>query len=440
MQHKNTGGAFRCIVAWCRGHIPDVPLVFVLAFATGLVSGGCASLLKWMIGSLGRLLTSGPDYVMLALPLAGIVITGLVTRYVMRMDIAHGVRQLIGDLRRRDYSLRPELLYSPMAASAITLGFGGSAGSEGPIAYTGAAVGSNLGRLFGLQPGMMKVLVGCGAAAGIAGIFKAPVGGMLFTLEVLQIGMTTMSVLALLVSCLTSALTSYVIEGYTIDLDFMQLSPPPAGSGWWWIVGLGVFCGLYSAYYSYVMKTVDRWLSGIGRPLVRNVVAGGLLSVAVFLFPALYGEGYQVVQRLINGCQDAVPDRTFLYGMGGPWPIVAAGAGILLIKCMAASATNNGGCVAGDFAPTLFAGAVAGLTFSALANAVAGAGLPVGNFALFGMAGVMAGTIHAPLMAIFLTVEMTASYPYLLPVSIVAAISFGVIRLFNFHSFYSTKI
>ena len=270
MQHKNTGGAFRCIVAWCRGHIPDVPLVFVLAFATGLVSGGCASLLKWMIGSLGRLLTSGPDYVMLALPLAGIVITGLVTRYVMRMDIAHGVRQLIGDLRRRDYSLRPELLYSPMAASAITLGFGGSAGSEGPIAYTGAAVGSNLGRLFGLQPGMMKVLVGCGAAAGIAGIFKAPVGGMLFTLEVLQIGMTTMSVLALLVSCLTSALTSYVIEGYMIDLDFMQLSPPPAGSGWWWIVGLGVFCGLYSAYYSYVMKTVDRWLSGIGRPLVRN--------------------------------------------------------------------------------------------------------------------------------------------------------------------------
>lgn len=436
---------FDAFLKWRGKHLPDIPFLFVLAFAVGLVTGFGAFLLKTSIGALSRFLTShftaaGFNPWLLGLPVAGMLLCGLFMRYVLHADISHGVRQMIGRLHRRDYNIRPSGMVSAFIASTITLSFGGSAGSEGPIACTGAAVGSNLGRAMGLKPGMVKILLGCGAGAGIAGIFKAPIGGVLFTLEVLQMGMTTMSVLALVVCCLTSGLTAYVLGGCTVDIPFARAAVAFETSELGWIFLLGVFCGLYSAYYNYAMKKTEHLILRIGSLWMRSLVTGLALGVMLFLFPVLYGEGYSAVGHIINGHGSVVLDGIAFDGLkDSATDLVLVAAGIIGLKCFATAATTNGG-VAGDFAPTLFAGAVAGLGFALLANSLFRLDLTVGNYALYAMAGVMAGTIRAPLMAIFLVVEMTDSYACLIPVVIVAAVSFGVIRLFNFHKFYSTKI
>ena len=431
--------------------LPRVPLIFTLSAGVGLVTGIAAALLKRGIAALSGFLTSafsatGANPWMLLLPFAGIILTALFCRYVLRADIAHGVRRLVADLRRRFYRLPASQMISYLIASTLTLGFGGSAGSEGPIASTGAAIGSNVGRRFGLSPSMMKVMVACGAGAGIAAIFRAPIGGAVFVFEVLQVGITTMSVLALLATCLVAALTAYVLGGCVIDLPFNQAVAPFHEFSWLWLIALGIFCGLYSEYYNCIMRLVERLLLSLGRPLRRVLAGAAIVGILVFLFPALYGEGYGVIGRIVNGDASSLlagsPLALALAGRGvsAPWVLAIVAAAVMLVKCFATSATNSGGGVAGDFAPTLFAGAVVGLCFATFANNLFDAGISPSDFALYAMAAVMAGTIRAPLMAIFLTVEMTASYPYLLPLTIAAGISFGVVRIFHSRSFYYTRI
>ncbi len=430
---------------WRSRHFPDIPFLFVLVFFIGLITGAAAYLLKSSIGNLSRLLThsfseTGLNPWLIALPVAGLLLCMIFTRWGLRADISHGVRQMIGHLRQHVYTIKSSGLYSAFVASTLTLGFGGSAGSEGPIACTGAAIGSNIGRRAGMKPGMVKIMLACGAGAGIAGIFKAPVGGVLFALEVLQVEMTTMSVIALVVCCLASALTAYMLEGFTVDIAFAQATAPGADPVWGWILLLGIFCGLYSAYYNYFMKRVEQWLGKFRSPWLKAIAAGLGIGLLIFAFPALYGEGYATVGHILNGDATSILHGSILDGLDlGAWGLIITALGIIAVKCFATSATTSGG-VAGDFAPTLFAGSVAGLAFALICNTLFGADISQAEFALYAMAGVMAGTIRAPLMAIFLVVEMTASYSYLLPVTVVAAISFGVIRLFNFHSFYSTKI
>ena len=428
-------------LTWRETHISDKAFGFIVASVIGLLSGAGAFVLKRMVAFISHLLTShfhigSSNWPLLLLPLAGILITGILCRYVFHADMSNATARLIRDLKDKNYSLKPKLTYSSILASSVTLGFGGSAGSEGPIAYTGAAIGSNIARLLRMSPDMMMLMLGCGAGAGIAGIFKSPLGGTLFTLEVLRIPMSTFAVLALLVTAIIAAMTAFALSGFTLDIPF-DCSVPFDPGLFPYILLLGVACGFYSLYYSFIMKKIAQLLHRIHNPWVKNIIAGAFLSILVFLFPMLYGEGYSSVGHIINGnFSTMLNDSPFAGGHGMLLLILVAG-GTVLAKCFATSATNNGGGVSGNFAPTLFAGCMFGFVFAAGLNEFFGLQLPVGHFAFYAMAGVMAGAIRAPLMAIFLTCEMGAAYAYFLPLVATATISFGVVRLFTADGYFS---
>ncbi len=414
---------------------------FIVATVIGLLTGACAALLKIMIGYCAKWVTGwmhpeGFNWWLLAIPLAGILLTGIYQRYILKHNVEHGVEKVVSDLADKKYRLGKFWIYAPMIASTFTLGFGGSAGSEGPIATTGAAIGSNVGRKLGLSSDVLMVMVGCGAGAGIAGIFKAPIGGMLFTLEVLKLEITTMSVMALLLACTVSALTAYVLSGCTVDLSFIQTGHLD-GNMVWVVIALGLFCGFYSTYYSLVMTSMRRTYERIRNPWWRNIASGLILSVILLMFPAMYGEGYGMMGKVINGD----PMQMSLYSDVAAW--LPAGAVltllslfIILAKPWATSASNSGGGVAGDFAPTLFAGCFAGFFFASALKVWLDVDVPVSTLAFIGMAGVMAGAIRAPFMALFLTAEMTNAFALILPLFAVCAISYGVVRLFRSADYY----
>ncbi|MDE6542326.1 MAG: chloride channel protein [Muribaculaceae bacterium] len=428
-----------------REHLSRARLRFVAApvyvvgpamcLAVGLVTGVGSAVLKWLIEhthtlALGMMNAERANWMLIALPVVGIVLTGLFTHYVLHRDIEHSTDKIRDDLRRGIDYISPELMYGPIIASSLTLGFGGSAGSEGPIVSVGAAVGGNLARRLGLSDHMVRIMIACGAAAGIAGIFKAPVGGMLFALECLGMQLTTLPVIGILATCIVASLTAYVLSGCVPDLSLVRFVPQsldylPA------VVLLGLFCGVYSIYYSRTGLGTERWLLGVSDRRVRNVVSGLTVGVLLFLFPALYGEGYAVIDKLMNTPGYTLGEYSPLYALGhlGHYGLLLIAVGLLLVKGIAAYATNSGGGVAGDFAPTLFAGAIAGYLFVTAAQTLLDCALPMPVFVLGGMAGVMAGAVRAPLMAIFITVEMTASYEYFMPVTIAGIISYGVVML-----------
>lgn len=429
------------IIGWCGAHISDKAFAFILATVVGLLAGAGAFVLKRLIGGVSLFLTShfhvgSYNLLLLVIPLAGIVLTGIFCRYILKSNISHGTEQLIRDLKHKMYRLKSSLTFSPILASTITLGFGGSAGSEGPIAYTGAAIGSNISRFFRVTPQMMMIMVGCGAGAGIAGIFKSPLGGTLFTLEVLRMPMTTFTVLVLLVAAITAAMTAFVLSGCSLDIPFDQSAAFDFGL-LPYVLALGIFCGFYSLYYSYIMKRLGSFLDKMRNQWLRNLLGGAILAGLVFVFPTLYGEGYGTVGKVINGNFTTILNDSMFFGHGGrAWLLILVSGGTILAKCFATSATNSGGGVSGDFAPTLFAGCMAGFFFASILNELFGLNLPVAHFAFYAMAGVMAGAIRAPLMAIFLTCEMGAAYSYFLPLMLTAAVSFGVVRLFTDEDFF----
>lgn len=427
---------------WRAGHVSDYAMMFFLAAVVGLLSGGCAYLLKCMIGGVTHWMTQGmklasANWQLLVIPVLGIVLTGIFVRYVVRLDITQGTDKLLRQLKTKDYFIRARVMIAPMLGSVITLGLGGSAGAEGPIAYTGAAIGSNSARLFGLKPDLQRTLLGCGAGAGIAGIFKSPIGGFLFTIEVLRLKLTTSGVVALLVASVTAGLTAYVLSGCNFDLGYGGMMDYRGDLLGWYIL-LGLICGAYGVYYSRVMDLMSHNYGRIRNPWLRNLSGGIVLAVSLFLFPSLYGEGYGVMGRVLGGDPDSIVAGSLFYGFDGAWQLVLVAVGIWLLKPWAASASNSAGGVAGDFAPTLFAGCMVGACF-ALAMQNVGYDLPMAQFAYLGMGAVMAGAIRAPLMALFITVEMTATFSLLWPMFIVTSIAFGMVRLLSPGDFYSLR-
>ena len=433
-------------VIWREHHIKERTFVILLSLVIGILCGFAAQLLKFLIHLISRLLTSHfseteANYLYLLYPVLGILITVLFVKYVIKSNISHGVTKVLYAISRRKSRLKKKNMYASLIASSITIGFGGSVGAEGPIVYTGAAIGSNVGQAFRLGPKVLMILVGCGAAAGIAGIFRAPIAGMLFTLEVLMIDLTGMTVMPLLVSSIAGATVAYVLEGYNAEFFFSQ-SEAFMTSRIPYTIILGVVCGMMSFYFTKVMFMMESIFSRIKSQWVRIVVGGSLIACLVFLFPPLYGEGYGAINFLLTGEQGKVVDGTFFYfDRDNVWFLALFIGAIALMKALATSATNGAGGVGGTFAPSLFVGALTGFLFAFILNNIdPSLNLSQKNFTLMGMAGVMSGVMHAPLMAIFLTAEMTGGYDLFLPLLIVSTLAYFTIQFFLPYSIYTMRL
>lgn len=434
-------------LVWRERHIKEKSFVMVLAFAIGLLGGFAALLLKWLIHTIAGFVTADAsvtegNYIFFIYPVVGIILTGLYVRYVVRDNISHGVTRVLYSISQNKSRLKRHNMYSSVVASSITIGLGGSVGAEGPIVYTGAAIGSNIGQLFRMSPRVLMILVGCGAAAGIAGIFKAPIAGLLFTLEVLMLDLTTVSVMPLLISSITGATVAYVFTGYNVEFSFEQ-SEAFMTSRIPLAILLGVVCGLISLYFTRVMNMMEKMFRHrVVTPLHKTIVGGAILATLVFLFPPLYGEGYGAINGLLGGDPSSIVDGSIFYSDGGSiWFVGLFILMVILFKAFATSATNGGGGVGGTFAPSLFVGCLTGFLFAyTINNLPMGLTLSQKNFALMGMAGVMSGVMHAPLMAIFLTAEMTGGYQLFLPLLIVSTISYVTIKIFEPYSIYTMRL
>lgn len=418
---------------WHRRVMSDYIFLLWLAVAVGLLAGFAAHIFNRLIAYtseifLNHIQAGKFNWWLLFPPIFGIMLTGIYTRYIVHTDLTHGVTRLMHSIYRGSYIIKRNLIYSPIIGGTITLGLGGSAGSEGPIAISGAAIGSNLGRLLQLKMPLVKVLVGCGAAAGISGIFQSPVGGLLFILEFLKMEIGTLSILAVTLSSLVAYGMVFVCNGCEVPTQFYpgdSLHPDQ----YWAVLALGVFSGLYSLYYSYVINQTDNIVIKFNNIWVRNLLGGLFIGICLMFFPALYGVGYPVMSEVIHTQFDAISKGDVFIGMHwGAWGLMLVAVCILIIKCWACGICNASGGVSSDFAPTLYAGAIAGFLFALFCNTVFHSHLPIPAFALLGMAGVMAGCIQAPMMTIFIVMNMGTDLAFLLAIILSVYVSYIVVR------------
>jgi CIC family chloride channel protein len=422
--------------------------MIILALLIGFFAAVAAFSLHWIINQIVSLLTSsfdrtGANWLYLVYPVVGIYLTSLFVRYVVKDNISHGITRILYAISTNKSRLKSHNCWSSVIASAITIGFGGSVGAEAPIVLTGSAIGSNLGQIFHLDRKMLMTLVGCGAAGAIAGIFKAPIAGLVFTLEVLMIDMTMSALLPILVSCVTATCFTYIFSGdaslFTFHLDSeWSVERIPA------CILLGISCGLVSLYFIRMMGVCEDVFARFkNQPYVKLAIGGTVLSLLIFLFPALYGEGYISINLLLNGNTEAdwnqILNNSLFSGQGAMLiPYIAL---VLFTKVMATSATNGGGGCGGTFAPSLFIGCFTGFLFSRLWNMnEIGVYIPEKNFSLLGMAGVMSGVMHAPLTGIFLIAELTGGYSMFMPLMIVSVCAYLTIIIFEPHSIYGSRL
>lgn len=445
-RHNRFTDLWMKLVIWREHHIREKSFLLILALFVGVCCGFAAQLLKYMIHMIAGLLTAHmntttANWLYLVYPVVGILIVTILLRYVVKENISHGVTKVLYAISRRKSRLKKRNMYASLLASSITIGFGGSVGAEGPIVFTGAAIGSNVGQAFRMSPRILMILVGCGAAAGIAGIFRAPIAGMLFTLEVLMIDLSGMTVMPLLLSSVAGAVVAYVLEGYNAEFFFVQ-SESFVTNRIPFTILLGVVCGLMSYYFTKVMFMMESMFSKLRHTGLKILVGGVIMAGLIFLFPPLYGEGYEAINNLLLGDVSNIVDGTFFYvGRDNVWFLILFIGAIALTKAFATSATNGAGGVGGTFAPSLFVGALTGFLFAYIVNNLdLGFQLSQKNFALMGMAGVMSGVMHAPLMAIFLTAEMTGGYDLFLPLLIVSALAYITIRIFTPYSIYTMRL
>lgn len=436
------------VIALRERYLTDRQFTLILSFLVGLFAAVAAFILHWLIEEIQLLLTEGFDtetfnWMYLVYPVIGIYLTSLFVRHIVKDEISHGITRILYAISSKRSRLKGHNCWSSVIASAITIGFGGSVGAEAPIVLTGSAIGSNLGQLFKMDNKTLMLLVGCGAAAAIAGIFKAPIAGLVFTLEVLMIDLTMASLLPILISSVTATCFTYIFTGsdslFTFTLDNpWPVERIPAN------ILLGVFGGFVSLYF---IRTMTACESVFGRlkqkPIAKLLLGALILSPLIFLFPSLYGEGYGSINILLSGKTEADWD-TILHNSpfyGHSNMLVPYIGMVLLTKVFATSATNGGGGCGGTFAPSLFIGAFAGFFFARIWNIYnIGVFLQEKNFALLGMAAVMAGVMHAPLTGIFLIAEITGGYQMFIPLMIVSICSYLTIIIFEPHSIYGMRL
>ncbi len=443
-----TNNFLQNLLVWREKHIKDKQFVLILSFLVGIFTALAAYVLKFLVEYIKEFLTenfdtTGANWLYLVYPVVGIFVTGLFIRKIVRDDISHGVTKILYAISRKQSRIKKHNVWSSVCASAITIGFGGSVGAEAPIVLTGSAIGSNLGSMFRMDHKTLMLLVGCGAAGAVSGIFKAPIAGVVFTLEVLMMDLTMAFLLPLLITSVTAASVSYLLTGTEAMFQF-HLDYPFSLDRIPYAIALGVFCGLVAWYFTRSMNWIENIFRRYRNPYMKFLIGSAMLSVLIFLFPPLYGEGYDTISLLLNGTSNAdwetVMNNSLFYGNARL--LVLYLVLIILFKVFASSATNGGGGCGGIFAPSLFLGCIAGFVFSYVCNQfnIGNTYIPEKNFALMGMAGLMSGVMHAPLTGVFLIAELTGGYGLFLPLMIVSVCAYLTIIVFEPHSIYSMRL
>ena len=444
--------AYNDLIEWREQHMSEKMLVIFLSFFVGIFSAFAAIILKSIIRGIrilieNYLVQGEHTFWYFITPMMGIALASLFVTYIVKDDISHGITKILYAISQRKSIIKAHNIWSSVIGSAITIGFGGSVGAEAPIVLTGAAIGSNLAKFFRLDQKTLMLMIGCGAAGAIGGIFEAPIAGLVFTLEVLMIDLTMASVAPLLISSVTATAIAYIFNGSEplfalVTTEAFALSRIPH------YLILGALCGLVSLYFTRGMNFLETAFKQHFTTIWSKMLVGGLsLGILVYIFPSLFGEGYEVITHLIEG--KYVADYTLsplshLFPKS-VWAIVAYFTMVLLVKIVASVATNGGGGVGGIFAPSLFMGAIVGFLFARVYNIIsvthpALIAVPEANFVLAGMAGLMSGVMHAPLTGIFLIAELTGGYHLFMPLMIVSVISYLTILLFEPHSLYAMRL
>lgn len=442
----NSSRFYKTIHAWRLKHISPRNFILLLSFLAGIAGGFAAIILKNAVhisqSFIFKLISSEHfNIIYLILPLIGIFLTYLYVKYGVKDNIGHGISRVLQAISKKDSLLKPHNMYTSVVASTITVSFGGSVGLEAPIVLTGSALGSNLGRFLRMDYKTITLLIGCGAAGGIAGVFKAPIAAMIFAFEVLMLDLTMASIIPLLISSATGAILTYFVMGNSTIFSFEVSAHPFNLINIPFYLGLGVFCGFVSLYFTRANLSIEKSFQRIKSGFLKVLVGGAITSFLVFLFPPLFGEGYKTLTDLLTGNGHQILDGSLFAGLGdNKFLLLIVISMIMIFKVVAMSATTAGGGVGGVFAPSLFMGGVSGFFFSYIINVFFGHSLPEANFALAGMAGVMAAVMQAPLTAIFLIAEITGGYQFFVPLMVTTIAAYLTISPFETHSIYTKRL
>lgn len=419
--------------------------ILLLSLIVGALSGIAAVILKNIVHYTHHVLAdelaiNRGNILFFALPLIGLVLTVLFIRYIIRDELAHGVSRILFAISKKNSLLKPHTTYSSLISSTITIGFGGSLGLEAPIVLTGAGIGSNLGRMFHLNYKSLTLLIGCGCAGAIAGIFKAPIAGLVFTLEVIMLDLTMASIIPLLLAAVSGATIAYFFMGSDVQIQFVIKEVFTLKMIPFYII-LGIFTGMVSLYFTRANFFIESKIRKIKKTYNKLILCGLMLGVLIFIFPSLYGEGYWALQEIFNGNGQELVNNSFFYNIqDNYWLFIGFLLLLLTFKVVAMSVSSAGGGVGGIFAPSLFMGGVSGYFLARIINNTNIFHVPETNFAVVGMAGLMAGVMHAPLTGIFLIAEITGGYSLFLPLIITATISYLTIMYFEPHSIYTKRL
>ncbi|MEA3505366.1 MAG: chloride channel protein [Bacteroidota bacterium] len=429
---------------WRVKHINHRQFILLLSFIVGILSGLAAVVLKNSIYYTNYFLLNGfsitqDNYLFLLYPLFGILLTVLFVNILIKDNIGHGVARILYSISKNKSNLKSHNSFSSIIASTLTIGFGGSVGSEAPIVLTGASIGSNLAKLLRLDYRARTLLIGCGSAGAIAGIFNAPLAGIIFTLEVLMLDLTLSSIVPLLISSVTASTLAYFFMGkgflLKADLHIFELHQIP------YYIVLGIITGLVSIYFTRGNFYVESLFKKINSTPKKLMLGGSVLAILIFFFPSLYGEGYEALQTILEGhASHLVNNNPFSFSLNNTWIFIGYLLLILFFKVIAMSVTTGAGGVGGIFAPTLFMGGITGLLVSRIFNIFSNQAVSESDFALVGMGGLMAGVMHAPLTGIFLIAEITGGYSLFIPLMITATISYLTIIYFEPYSIYTKRL
>ncbi|MDR2286042.1 MAG: chloride channel protein [Prevotellaceae bacterium] len=417
---------------------------YVLAIFVGLCSGLAAVFLKSAIhlvkdGLTGWFNVAQGSFFYLAYPGIGILITIIFVKYFVKDNIGHGITKVLYSISRNNSLIKSHNMYSSMIAGTFTIGFGGSVGAEAPIVMTGSAIGSNIGNFFRLNYKQITLLLGCGASGAVSGIFKAPLAGIIFTLEILMLDLSLSSIIPLMISSVTACGVSYLLIGSNVEFG-NSLEAFAMGNIPYYIV-LGIFCGFVSLYFTRATLFLEKKIALVKNTIYRWIAGSISLGILIYFIPALYGEGYDILTSIMTGNSSEIFERSIFYSLQDKaWFFVLYLVSIIIFKVLAMSLTNGSGGVGGTFGPTLFLGGIAGFLVARLINISGIYEVPESNFALVGMAGMMSGVMQAPLTAIFLIAEITGGYTLLMPLMVVSVISFITIRRFEQYSIYTKRL